>query len=321
MSKIVLGVDVSKDTLSLCLLKKEDFRSKTVENSESGFKAIEKFIIFCKNLEIYMEATGIYHSFLADYFVDRGYIVKVVNPRKIHAFSEAKLSRNKTDKADAKLIAEYGMKFEERAYQKPRENIRKIKELYRTYLGLSKQVKMCKNHIKTSKDPEVEEYWKETLSDLNKLIKKLTDRIVSIITEDTDLASKFKNLQTIPGIAKITAIAVLSEVGNVEDFLSARQLAAYIGVTPKHKQSGTSVQGKARISKIGNSILRKALFMPAMSASKASESIHKYKEKQKAKGKAAKKIIIAIMKKIVHAIFAILKNGSTFNEKLLFKNA
>ncbi|MDR2781402.1 MAG: transposase [Holosporaceae bacterium] len=172
-----------------------------MNNSEAGFREIEKFIVFARKPEIYIETTGIYHSSFAYYFVDRGYVIKVVNPRQIHAYS-CEIVSQQTDKADAKLIAEYGVKFEERAYKKLPENIRKIKELYRTYFVLVSQAKMCKNHLKTSKDREVDEYWKEALSDL----KKMTDRIISIIAADADLAIKFKNLQTIPGVAKITAI-------------------------------------------------------------------------------------------------------------------
>jgi transposase len=168
MSKLVLGIDIGKKELSLALLKNDRFLGKTVSNSESGFKELEKFISSKTTYkpEIYMEATGNYTSFVADYLFDRGYMVKVVNPRKIHAFSCAKLSRNKTDKADAKLIAEYGSKFEERSYKKFSPNVRKIRALYRTYLGLVDQSVMCKNHIEGTNDKDAAEYWIEILFNL-----------------------------------------------------------------------------------------------------------------------------------------------------------
>jgi transposase len=131
----------------------------------------------------------------------------------------------------------------------------------------------------------------------------------------------YKNLLTIPGIAEITAIAIIAEIQDASQFLSARQLACYVGVIPRHKKSGTSVNSKPKMSKIGNSVLRKALYWPAIVSMTRCESMKKFKQKQKSRGKATKQIIIAIMKKMLHAIYAILKKGLTFNEKLLFKNA
>jgi transposase len=324
MSKTVLGIDIGKKELSIALLKNEHFFCRTVANSEAGFTEIEKFVSSktSEQPEVYMEATGHYHSAVADYLFDRGYIIKVVNPRKIHSFAGVKLSRNKTDKADAKIIARYGVKFDDdRPYKKLPKNVRKIRALYRTYLGLIDQAKMCKNHLESAIDKDATDYWKESLKNFEIQIKKIVKQIVSIIEAESSLSLKFKNLQTIPGIAKITAIAVLSEIGNIEDFLSARQLAAYLGATPKHKESGTSVHGKAKMSKMGNAILRKALFLPSITASNICEPLQKYKQKQKAKEKKAKQIIIAIMKKIIYAIYVVLKKGSIFNENLLFKNA
>jgi transposase len=179
---------------------------------------------------------------------------------------------------------------------------------------------MCKNHLESAVDKDANDCWRETLANIKVQIKKIVKQIVAVVEADSNLLLKFKNLQTIPGVAKITAIAALSEIGNIEDFLSARQLAAYLGATPKHKESGTSVRGKPKISKMGNAILRKALFLPSLTASNVCEPLNKYKKKQKAKGKAAKQIIIAIMKKIIYAIYAVLKKDSTFNENLLFKN-
>jgi transposase len=142
-----------------------------------------------------------------------------------------------------------------------------------------------------------------------------------IICASEDLRIKFDNLTSIPGIAETTAIAVLAEIGDIDKFLTARQLAAYIGVTPRHKNSGTSVHSKPSIAKIGNAIMRKALYLPAMTAMRCDEAFAKFASLLKTRKKFGKQIIVAIMRKMVHAIFGVLKNNSKFNEKLLFSRA
>ena len=199
--------------------------------------------------------------------------------------------------------------------------MKKLKCLYRAYVDFKKHAAMCKNRLKNSEEKDVSDHWKDQLASLNAQIKKIIQQIIKIIKADKDLSLAYKNLQTMPGIAQISAIAVLAEVQDASQFQSARQLACYVGVTPRHKKSGTSVKGKPKMSKIGNSVLRKALYLPAITSMTKCKSMKRFKQRQKSKGKATKQVIIAIMKKMIHAIYAILKKGSTFNENLLFKNA
>ena len=128
MSKVVLGIDVSKEKLALALLKNDKFYYKTVDNSDAGFKEILNFLSrkSSKKPEIYLEATGSYSEMVSDFFADHKFEVKVVNPLKIHSFSKAKLSRNKTDKSYAKLIAEYRAKFEEPSYKKSPQKFKRV---------------------------------------------------------------------------------------------------------------------------------------------------------------------------------------------------
>ncbi|MDR1034471.1 MAG: IS110 family transposase [Holosporales bacterium] len=158
MSKYVLGIDVSKKDLSIALLINGKFHEKTVENSSQGFHSLMKFIK-SKTSEkhiIYLESTGIYSEDISDFFFENSFDVKVINPLKIHAFGKAKLSRNKTDKADAKLIAEYGKTFpEERSYTPKSSNQKMLKALYRTYVAFINQTIVCKTHLESSKDSDV----------------------------------------------------------------------------------------------------------------------------------------------------------------------
>lgn len=324
MSKVVLGIDVSKKKLSIALLENDRFFNKEVSNNFSGFSEILKFLSqkTTEKPKIYMESTGSYSENVADFFSDHGFDVKVVNPLKIHSFSKATLSRNKTDKADARLIAEYGSKFNEISYQKPPENVKELRALYRCSLELKRQMVQCKNHLENRNvmPKSVVEIWEKTLENLKLQIKNLDKQMLNVIKMSKDLLNKFNRLTSIPGIAQTTAIAILAEIQDISRFCSARQLAAYIGVTPKHRNSGTSVHFKPSISKIGNVILRKALYLPAIAAIRCNETFAKFADLLRTRKKFWKQIVIAVMKKMIHAIFEILTKDSFFNEKILFRS-
>lgn len=175
MSKKVLGIDVLKAKLSVALLNDGKFFNKEVSNDESGFNEILKFLLQrnADKSEIYMESIGSYSEPVVDFFFDHGFEVKVVNPLKIHSFAKTKLLRNKTDKADAKMIAEYGLKFEENSYYKVLENLKELRALYRCSLELKNQLVQCKNQLENQKvmPKSVMEIWKTSLENLRTQIK------------------------------------------------------------------------------------------------------------------------------------------------------
>ena len=146
-----------------------------------------------------------------------------------------------------------------------------------------------------------------------KEIKSTELEIDNVLTNNIDLRQKVDNMQTIPGIGKITAVAILAESPNLESFNSARELAAYAGLTPKHRISGTSVRGKTSISKIGSSRLRKALYFPAIVAKTHNPIFKNFTQKLSSKGKPTKVIIVAIMRKLLHIIFGVIKYKTQFN--------
>lgn len=145
--------------------------------------------------------------------------------------------------------------------------------------------------------------------------------MMNIIKSSEDLSNNFNNLTTISGIGQTTTIAVLAEIQDVSKFKNARQLAAYIGVTPQHKNSGTSVHAKPSIATIGNSILRKALYLPATTAVRCNKAFAEFAKLLRQRKKFWKQIIVAVMRKIIHAVFGVLTNNSNFNEKNLFQTS
>lgn len=146
-------------------------------------------------------------------------------------------------------------------------------------------------------------------------IEEIKQSIKEKINQDPKLRDKKCLLETIPGIGEATIIQILSFI-NIEDFKSVKQLCAFIGLNPKQRQSGTSVNGRSRISKMGNSSLRKILYFPAISAKKYNPIIRVFCERLKVAGKSPMVIICAVMRKLIHIIYGVLKSEKTFDASL-----
>ena len=217
----------------------------------------------------------------------------MLNPSQIRAFAQAKLARHKTDKVDARIIAEYGATFGGRTYSKIKENVKELRELYRMSLSLKDELVATKNHLKNKEllQKSVADLWEKRAEDLEKDVQLVEEKMKEIILADPDLKLKFELLIKIPGIGEGTATAVLAEVTRLENFRTARELAAFVGLTPRHRTSGSSVRGKPRISKMGLKTLRKALYLPALTAMRFNPSLKSFAEKLREKGKKFKQII------------------------------
>jgi transposase len=321
MSKVILGIDIAKLTFSTALLLEGKYRYKDFDNNKSGYDKLDHWLKSTNipKIEICLEATGTYGDALADSMYSLGYIVKVINPLQIKSFAKAKLSRHKTDKVDASIIAEYGLKFESFTYEPIPLERKELQALYRCAQDLKDQITFCINHMENQDllPKLVADSWIKTKVHYEDQLKILHDRIMQIIQSDKDLTIDFDNLLTIKGIGQCTAIAILAELPRIGNFQTARQLAAYIGLTPKHHISGSSVTGRPKISKMGNSIMRKALFFPAISAIRHNEYFREFALKLEKRGKAKKSIICAVMRKMVHVIAGVLKSKKGFDIDVL----
>lgn len=148
---------------------------------------------------------------------------------------------------------------------------------------------------------------------LLKETEKINQKIDDLLDNNSKIKKDIDNIQTIPGIGKKTAVAVISSISNIRDFKNARQLAAFAGLTPREYQSGSSIKKQGKISKMGNSQLRRALYLPAMSAMQHNILMKNFANKLKSKGKRGKVVVIAVMRKLVHIIFGVIKHNTVFN--------
>lgn len=310
----ILGIDIAKKKFDVALLRGGKFRTKVFENTPTGYEALA---VWLKHHEVErvhacMEATGVLYEGVAHFLHDAGHVVSVTNPFQIKSFGESVLSRTKTDKADARLIARFCEAVHPITWKPAPPEIRKLQALGRRRDAL---VSMRTQEInrEPSADPTVKESIHSVVDLLNLQIKQITGLIKGHINNHPDLKNKSKLLRTIPGVGDSTIEVILAEVNGFENFKSIEQVVAYMGLSPQEKTSGSSVRGKAHICKTGNIRLRKMLYMPALVAIQHNPAVRALYERLKAKSKNGLIIACACMKKLIHIIFGVLKNNKPFD--------
>lgn len=319
MSKPVLGIDISKLKFDVALLLPNNkVKTKHFNNNEAGFASLVEWVndyVEQGERVVCMEATGSYGEALATYLYDKGYKVSVVNPAQIKGFGQAQLTRTKTDKADAKLIARFAQALSPAPWQPTPLPIRQLQAFIRRLEALQAMHQQESNRLETA--PGCIQASIETIqAKLAQEIKVLKRQIKDHIDQNPDLHDKKGLLDTIPGIADATIAQILAFIGQVHHFNSAKQFAAFMGLNPKQHTSGSSVQKYTRLSKVGNAKLRKAFYMPAIVAKQHNPLIKIFCERLKAAGKSTMCIIGAAMRKLVHIVYGVLKSGKPFNPAL-----
>jgi transposase len=262
-----------------------------------------------------MEATGTYWEAVAEYLVDAGYRVSVVNPAQIKAFGTTRLTRTKTDKADARLIAEFCATHRPDPWQAPTPAIRELRALVARRHALDAMRTQEKNRLPVARDT-VRNGIEAHLEYLERAIAEIEAVIREKIDNDPGLKQQRALLESIPGLGDKTIPVLLSYYGGALRFAKAKQAAAFAGLDPRQHESGSSVRGRPRLSKVGHRALRKALYMPAMVAITKTRWGRAFRDRLRAAGKPPMVIIGAMMRKLVHVAFGVLKSGKPFNPEL-----
>jgi len=314
MSVTVLGIDIAKQKFDAALLVDGKTKHKACKNSAEGFEILmvwlEKQGI--QKVHACLEATGNYGEDLAIYLHEAGHIVSIVNPARIKGFGQSELIRTKTDKIDAALIGRFCLAMKPGPWIPPSPEIRSLRALVRRVDSLIDMRSQEKNRIGTAHESVIF-LIKEHIAYLNQEIEKIRQQIADLIGQDPNLKRKHDLLDSIPGIGKATIPHILAELDDLEKFDHVRQLVAFIGLAPKETLSGSSIKGKPRLCKIGHARLRKALYMPALVSIQCNPVMIAFYNRLKDKGKNGKVIVCAIMRKLVHVIFGVLKSGKKYD--------
>jgi len=306
-------VSILPSCVDVASLGNSKYKHKIFANDEHGFAAFIVWLVMLfpndKPL-ICMEATRAYSIPLAEFMVNQGYPVSVVNPAKIKAFGKSELSHAKTDKADAKLIARYAFTLRPPLWTPPPHNIRELHALLRRVEHLLEMSQMEQNRLETA-DISVVDSINTVLTTLETELVATRKAIQEHINKDPELKRRRDLLITIPGIGEASAAQLLVALSEHHGFSNAKQVVAFTGLAPSLRQSGK--WSKTKLAKSGDSLLRKALYFPALSAWQHNPLIREGCERLKANGKNGKAIVCAAMRKLVHLAFGILKSGLPFD--------
>ncbi len=319
---MILGIDIAKAKFDAALMVNGKLKFRSFDNTPVGFTALQNWFqgLGAVTVRACMEATGTYGEALAEWLVDAGHTVSVVNPAQVKDFAKSLLTRNKTDTVDAAVLARFAAAIDPAPWQPPALEVRTLRALLRRLAALMETRQQESNRMLVSATP-VQDSLQRHLDWLDAEIKALRARIQEHIDQHPGLKQKQDLLLSIPGIGDVVSQNLLSWMTETQPFDSARQLAAFAGLTPKRHESGSSVRGKTRLSKIGHADLRKLLYFPAMSAVRFNPLLKTFADRLKANGKAPKVILAAAMRKLLHIAFGVLKSNTPFNPNILTKTA
>ena len=329
----VIGVDISKDSFCARIIKMVDSLCplgsiQKFDNSTKGFLNFFKWLDACKvNLTTsltVMEATGVYWENLAFFCVEEGAKVSVVNPKQIKHFAHTNLRRSKTDPLDADLIARFGTTMNPSVWNPPDPLLEELRQIARerdSFVNMLTEEKNRVHALQNCANPSkvVLTFHKQTINHLERQVKKLEKGFKDKLAKKPTLQQKVDLLKSIPGIGDISAGILLTESNEFSTFTSAKQLAAYAGISPCQNKSGISVSKKIKISKIGNPRIRNILYLDAVTCIRFNPLLKKFYERLRNKGKPAKIALIAVARKLLHMIYAIVKSGKPFDPYYISK--
>ncbi len=316
MEKAYIGGDVSKAKIDFAVPTEEGFESYIVKNNESSLKKFFTKYASDQNIQVVVEATGIYHHRLAVVLEELKIKYSIVNPKRIANHAKTSMQRGKTDKADAKLIADYAKKHIPEVYKMPSALMLWAQSILKAIDNCSKDLSVMGGRYEAdSNNPMVA---KEVLSLDRKRMKALKAEIekLALLLEkrlQEEKSDDVRQIRTIDGVGPRVSSVIIAFFGRFENFKTHKQVVGYIGTDPLARESGT-FKGKRHISKQGNRYIRKILYMASLSAGVHNKSCAELKARLKAKGKSHRQICIAIVNKLIRQIFAVVKYDRVWDE-------
>lgn len=313
-NSMFLGIDVSKAHLDCALLLGAKYRNKRVSNNPTGLAELQLWLqrFEASLVPVCMEATGAYWESAANFLADAGHHVSVVNPFQVKAHAQSEGLRVKTDAVDAKLLARFAREKRPPAWVPAPPNERALRALVLRHQSLVEMQTQEKNRIQTAAEP-VKQSLQAHLLWLEKAIEEIERAISSTIDDDPDLRGRRDLLDSIPGLGERTIAILLAYLGR---HTNARAFVAYAGLSVRIHESGSSVRGRPRMSKVGHANLRRAFYMPAMTALYKTRWGQIFRERLAAAGKAPKLIIGAMMRKLAQVAFGVVMSGKPFDPAL-----
>lgn len=325
MEKIVIGIDISAKTLDICIKKSNDYSFEVIDNDSKAikifFKKIQKTY---SEIVVSMENTGRYNWNLYQALESFNFKVFVLNP--LHLKKSLGLIRGKNDKIDARRICDFTDKNEQDLilWKPCSETIKKIKVLFsernskiKLKSSLLKQRIIYSQLEEMNIDSKLIKMNKKEVKLLEDHIAFLEAEIEKLIESDEDLSCKKKNIQSIPGVGKVVSWMIIAKTEGFTKIDNPRKMACYAGVVPFGYQSGTSLKYKPKVSYYADKSLKSILHMAAMRAVRLENDLKEYYERKIKEGKNKMAILNAVRNKIIHRIFALAKNGKSYEKNYI----
>jgi transposase len=313
----LLGLDVAKKSVQAELRisgKKVRF---AFANTPEGLAQLGRILKEHNAQKVWagLEATGPYSHALTLWLHAQGHRVSLLNPRRVKQYARSAGNRNKTDQLDAAIIADFIFTHHPAPWQPPKLEVAQLQALVRRREELSVMLQGEKNRLE-GVAPNVRSSLERIIALLSAEKARLEKLITQQIRSHQQLSHDHQLLCTIKGIGSLTAAILLAEMARPGQVERARQAAAHAGLAPRREQSGTSVRRNKGLGKEGNRYLRKALYMPALVAIKYNAPLRHFASRLRAAGKPKMSIVCAVMRKLVHIAFGVLKHQQPFNPSL-----
>jgi len=323
-----VGADVAKSTFDAALVRcnqhypdtpLREIPACTFERSSKGVQAFLSWLdaqgLEDTDVRVVMEATGNYSTELAVWMLSQRQTLRpaIANPRHTSAFIKSMGLRNKTDRLEARALGFYGVERRPLAYEAPSPEQAELRALSRYRDSLVRQRTALKNQMKeTCGSTFVQKNQAKRLRLLTRDIERVEEQMKALVAQHEDLNRDIELLMSIYGVAFINATTVLAELGDLRRFTLARQLSAFAGMSPRHRQSGTSIHGRSRLCKQGNSRVRQCLYLSALAAIRGNNQLRDTYQRLLAQGKPRMVALGAIMRKLLTLMRAILISGKRY---------
>lgn len=325
----VIGIDVAKAKLDCLVFLDRDgrkARSKSVPNTPEGFAALVAFA--CKQaacapaaLHAVLEATSVYHEACATALHDAGLTVSVVNPARVREFAKSLGLLTKTDTADARVLARFGLLVKPGAWAPAPPEYRALQALLARLQAIDAQRAAEQNRLEKAEASPVPPAVHASITASLAFLTAERARLVREIDEHIDRHPRLKSdaalLKTIPAVGEQTARLALAVLHDGRRFREARAAAAYLGLNPVEYRSGTSVERRPRLSKRGDGRWRAKLYMAAVVAIRHNPDVRDLYERLRARGKSKMSALGAAMRKLVHIMYGVLKHQTPYRPQVM----
>jgi transposase len=312
--KVYVGIDVSKASLDVAVLKDRQREHAKFSNDPAGYLKLQRWLKKQgRAVSVCLEATGSYGEDVAQFLYEAGYRVSVVKGARIKGYAQSQLSRNKTDKLDAYLIADFCRTQQPETWSPPAAELGELTVLVRHLEDLQHSRSAAANRLSVCRSPTIQAQLQAQLVLLDEQIQHTKRTIDDPIQQHPDLRRQRDLLASIAGIGNLTAGKLLAEWRSIAQFKSVAQLLAFAGLNPRQHSSGSSVHQATHISKCGRASLRAALYLPAVVAKAHNPILARFAARLQQRGVTGQALIVAIMRKLLHLVFGILKSGKPFD--------